>query len=92
MQIYKVIIPESVRDRIDEQAIFIAQDKPGTVFEWFDHIYEQIETLQQNPQRCPKAPESQYTDVEIRQLLIGNCRVLFSSNYSAQIPKSFIRF
>ncbi len=77
MQIYKIVIPQTVEDKIEKQAFYIAQDKPVAALQWYDHIHKKILTLETSPNRCPQAPESQYFDFEIRHLLIGNYRVLF---------------
>lgn len=77
MQIYKIVIPKTVEDAIEKQALYIAEDKPLAALQWYDDIQEKIQTLETSPSRCPQAPESQYFDFEIRHLLIGNYRVLF---------------
>ncbi len=77
MQTYKIDLPQSIKDIIHEQALFIALDKPQVALEWYDNIFEKINTLNTSPERCLKAPESQYFDFDVRHLLIGNSRVLF---------------
>ena len=77
MQTYKIELPQSVKDIIQEQALVIALDKPQVAFDWYEDIFEKIDTLNALPERCPTAPESQYFDFEVRHLLIGNYRVLF---------------
>ena len=77
MQSYNIDLPHSVRDIIREQALFIALDKPQAAFDWYDDIFEKLETLGSFPERCPKAPESQYFEFEVRHLIIGNYRILF---------------
>ena len=50
--------------------------------EWFNGLVDAIESLRNNPQRCPIAPESPKFEEEIRQLLYGKrkgvYRVLFT--------------
>jgi len=77
MSVYKVVIPQAVEEEIERQAFYIAQDKPLAALQWYDDIHEKILTLQTSPHRCPKAPEDQYFDFEVRHLLIGNYRILF---------------
>ena len=77
MQTYNVDIPELVQEKIREQALLIALDKPAVAVQWYDMIFEKIFSLETMPERCPKAPESQYFTYIVRQLLIGDYRVLF---------------
>ena len=77
MLIYKIEIPQLVQDKIEEQALYIALDKPAVAMQWYDDIFDHIQTLDNMPTRCPFAPENQYIEDEIRHLLIGNYRVLF---------------
>jgi len=77
MKIYRVEIPEAIQDKIEEQAFYIAQDKPAVAVKWYDDICDAIHTLDSMPSRCSLAPESQYIDDDIRHLVVGNYRVLF---------------
>ncbi len=77
MQIYRIDLPQSVKDLIREQARFIALDKPKAALDWYEDIFQHIETLKTMPERCPKATEDQYFDFEVRHLLIGNYRVFY---------------
>lgn len=77
MKSYDIDLPQSVKNIIREQALFIALDKPQAALEWYDDIFEKLETLSTFPERCPKAPESQYFEFEVRHLIIGAYRVLF---------------
>lgn len=49
---------------------------------WFAGIVEAINSLEQFPRRCPLAPENDYFEEEIRQLLYGRrdnvYRILFT--------------
>ena len=74
---YNVDIPDIVRDKIREQAYFIARDKPRTALDWYDKIFEDILSLEEFPDRCPIAPENKHFSFELRHLLIGNYRTLF---------------
>lgn len=77
MQVYKVDIPRLVEEKIREQARAIALDKPAVAVQWNDMIFEKIFSLDAMPDRCPEASESQYFTYVVRQLLIGDYRVLF---------------
>ena len=77
MQIYNVDIPQIVEDKIREQALIIALDKPTIAVQWYDMVFEKILSLDSFPERCSESPESQYFTYIVRQLLVGDYRVLF---------------
>ena len=77
MQIYNVDLPLIVRDKIREQALVIALDKPSAAMQWYDMVFGKIFSLDSMPERCPESSESQYFTYVVRQLLIGDYRVLF---------------
>jgi plasmid stabilization system protein ParE len=45
---------------------------------WLDGVLAAIDTLTSLPRRCPLAPENDEFDVEVRQLLYGEHRILFT--------------
>jgi toxin ParE1/3/4 len=63
----------------DLEAIYlrIREDSPTRAAEWRLGLLKAAQTLEQFPGRCPLAPESS-AGLEIRQLLYGEYRVLFS--------------
>lgn len=77
MQKYNVEIPDTVFAELEEQAFYIAQDSVDAALKWYDLMEEKIQTLQTLPARCAVAEESRYFDFEVRQLIVGNYRVLF---------------
>ena len=77
MQTYNVDLPDSVIEKIREQALLIALDKPAAAMQWYERIFDKIFSLELMPERCSEAPESQYFTYLIRQLVIGDYRVLF---------------
>ena len=74
---FKVVIPDTIRAKIREQALFIANDQPQAALHWYDTIFEAIFSLEEMPTRCPMAPENLLLPFEIRQLISGNYRMLF---------------
>jgi toxin ParE1/3/4 len=63
----------------DLEAIYlrIRADSPTRAADWRLGLLNAAQTLDQFPERCPLAPESS-AELEIRQLLYGEYRVLFS--------------
>jgi plasmid stabilization system protein ParE len=76
---YRVLI--APRALSDAEAIYhwIAdvQAAPLNAAKWLDGVFEVIATLDELPQRCPRAPECAYFEREIRQIVYHNHRVLF---------------
>jgi len=77
MQVYNIVLPQLIIEKIRQQALVIALDKPSVAIKWYDLVFEKIFSLESMPERCPEASESQYFTFVIRQLLIGDYRVLF---------------
>ena len=55
----------------------IREDSPARAIEWRSGLLRAAQALEQFPHRCPLAPESGAA-LEIRQLLYGRYRVLFT--------------
>lgn len=77
MKTYSIDIPPLIEEKIREQAIYIAEDKPLAALQWYKDIFNQINTLETFPERCAEASESLYFNYTVRLLLIGNYRILF---------------
>jgi plasmid stabilization system protein ParE len=55
----------------DEAYHWLKEKPPERAARWYEGLFEQIETLNEHPRRCPLAAESDAFDEEIRQLLFG---------------------
>ena len=75
---FKVQITEQAATELDEVYEWIAADSPEQAVIWFNGLVEVSESLSTNPERCTRAPESNEIDREIRQLLYGKYRILFT--------------
>lgn len=78
---YNVIIQPPALDDIEVAHQYIYQRAPSRANNWLNKLFEAIESLEEFPGRCPRAPESAEVGQEIRQLLYGKrggiYRVLF---------------
>lgn len=75
---YKVIVqPDAERD-IEEAYAWLAEQSPGAAERWLEALITLVDSLETFPERCALAPESEAFDVEIRQLLHGVYRILFT--------------
>lgn len=70
---FSVTIARKAAREIEDQYDWLAQHSQTTANRWRDSLLEAIETLEQNPQRCPEAPEAEWYE-GLRQLLHGKRR------------------
>lgn len=75
---YKVEFAQSAQDDADAAYLWIAEQAPEAATKWFNKLQQQVESLATHPKRCPLAPESAAFQQEMRQLLYGNYRLLFT--------------
>ena len=74
---YTVIISERAKRDIRESARWMAQYSPEKAMLWHFDIEAAILTLENNPFRCPPAPENSFFPEEIRQMIFGKYRILY---------------
>ena len=75
---YFVVIEKEAQDEITEASNWIAQYSPERAAEWHFEIEQAIFSLEENPFRCPRAPESDRFPEEIRHLIFQQYRILFA--------------
>jgi len=75
---YQVEIAPRARRNLRDAFRWIARRSPQRAEVWLDGALDLIETLADFPRRCPLAPEDGDSDVEIRQLMYGDYRILFT--------------
>jgi len=69
---YAVLILPEAEDSIFRAAEWWAKThSPQQAQRWFEGIYAAIETLEQQPQRCPLAREHGFFPIELRELHYG---------------------
>jgi len=73
------ITPAAERD-VEEIWIYIADDSPENATTFILRLEEQIDTLEQLPERCPLIPENEQLGTSYRQLLHGAYRTIFRIN------------
>jgi plasmid stabilization system protein ParE len=62
---------------------FLAASSPENAEKWIDSLMDAFTSLEVMPKRCPIAPESEFTRVEIRCLVYRKrYRILYSVNDS----------
>lgn len=78
MSSYEVITqPRAERD-IEAAYRWMLKHAPSVADEWYDDVAAAIESLEEMPERCSLAPEAKFFKQEVRHLLLGNYRILFT--------------
>jgi len=79
---YRVLVLPRAAAEIEEAYLWIAERAPEGAVKWFNGLHSVIGTLETFPERCPHAPEDDFFQQEIRQLIygkrIGRYRILFT--------------
>ena len=72
MSLHVAIARKAARE-IEEQYNWLAERSEAAAERWRNSLLEVIATLEDNPERCPEAPESEWHE-GLRQLLHGKHR------------------
>jgi plasmid stabilization system protein ParE len=75
---YLVELAEPAKLEIAEAEDWIDAESPAAAERWIEGLYDALDGLQTMPARCPLAPENKSHAEEIRQLIYGRYRVLFT--------------
>lgn len=75
---FRVEISPSALTDAEEAFLYIQKDLFLNAEEWYGGLVNAILSLENFPNRCPLASESEETGREIRQLLYSRYRILFS--------------
>ena len=62
---------------IDKALKWLAERSHGAAVRWHEQLLEAIRSLEQNPERCGLAPESDWYPGQLRQLLHGKRRGIY---------------
>ena len=72
-----MIEDEAVAD-LDSIHEFLSAYSEASAERVYEELKRKILSLDRFPRRCPQAPESARSTIELRHLLVGNHRVIFS--------------
>jgi plasmid stabilization system protein ParE len=61
-----------------EAYFWINEHLEHAALRWYEGLMKAFRSLEKNPLRCPIAPESLFFEEEIRQLIYGKYRILFT--------------
>jgi plasmid stabilization system protein ParE len=75
---HKVLLTPQVKQDIEAAYLYIRADAPETARRWRMGLLELIRTLSALPERHEIAAEARDVGVELRQMLYGNYRILYT--------------
>jgi plasmid stabilization system protein ParE len=76
---FRIVLEKQADAEIEDSYRWMTQEiSPEKATLWYFDIIERIQTLQNNPRRCPLAPENDLFPDEVRQLLFQQYRILFT--------------
>ena len=79
MKQYSIVILPNAEQEIEDAYLYIKKDSPINALNWYQEIYQKIQSLSSLPLRCPLAPENDFFEEEIRHLIIQNYRILYTT-------------
>jgi plasmid stabilization system protein ParE len=85
MKRFKILVSAPADAEIAVIYHYIREDSPANATKWRDGLLTAAEMLRMFPGRCALAPENGPFEFEIRQLLYGNYRVLFTIQAEAVV-------
>ena len=79
MTTYRVEPTDKALVDAGEAYFWINENLEGTAaMRWYEGLMKAFRSLEKTPLRCPLAPESAFFEEEIRQLIYGKYRILFT--------------
>jgi plasmid stabilization system protein ParE len=75
---YRVILQHKAELSLEEIFSYIAHDSPSVASRFTRELYQKCRSLSDHPQRCPFARENGLMNMEIRNLIHGNYRIVFT--------------
>lgn len=79
---YRVVITANAKANLRNYYVRAAETAPMTASRWLDRFEEALQTLSDNPRRCPLSPENDLVPVEVRQLLFGRGRNVYRALFT----------
>ena len=78
MTTYRVEPTDKALVDAGEAYFWINEQSEGAALRWYEGLMKAFRSLEKNPLRCRLAPESAFFEEDIRQLIYGRYRILFT--------------
>jgi plasmid stabilization system protein ParE len=75
---FRILVQPPAEEDAADAYLYIHERAPLAADEWLKGLRSALESLSALPERCPLAPENDVFDEEIRQLIYGSYRILFT--------------
>jgi toxin ParE1/3/4 len=75
---YLVDFTRAAEREIEGIEEWISADSPEAAGRWMGGLLDAVDRLERMPSRCPLAPENESHAEEIRQMIYGRYRILFT--------------
>lgn len=75
---YQVELSRRAESDIEEAFLYIQERAPRNAVLWRDGLEAKLRVLERMPESFALAPENQDTTIEVRQLLYGRYRILYT--------------
>lgn len=83
MKVYQVILEEAAQAELEAAYQWIARDNPDAAISWYNDILDAIEALRSFPDRSPIAPEAAEFSQNLRHLIHGSYRAIYTVRLGA---------
>jgi len=78
MRTYLVEPTDKALTDAGETYFWINEQSEQAALRWYEGLMKAFRSLEKNPLRCPLAPENAFFEEEVRQLIYGKYRILFT--------------
>ena len=78
MRTYRVEPTDKALVDAGDAYFWISEQSEQAALPWYEGLLKAFRSLERNPLRCSLAPESAFFEEQIRQLIYGNYRILFT--------------
>lgn len=75
---YRVELSSRARSELFDARDYLAEHAPEYVSTWLANMRRAVRSLRDMPERCAYAPERDLFELELRQLLEGSYRIIFT--------------
>jgi plasmid stabilization system protein ParE len=75
---YHVEVTDPAQVDAGEAYFWLTEQSPEMALRWYEGLLTAFKSLSASPLRCALAPENDFFEEEIRQLLYGKYRILFT--------------
>ena len=82
--IYQVRLQPAAVEDLEVAYQYAAQNAPAPAARWLERFQTSLQTLEQNPERCPLAPENFKSSRILRQYLFGKRPHVFRAIYTIE--------